>query len=371
MSLDRPSVLHLLATDERRGAETFGTELSERLVERGWHSQVRAVRSARGRDGHRVPALGTSWRDPRGLSAYVRLAHDVDVVVAHGSTTLWTSALGSALGSPPFVYVNIGDPLFWSSTAARRLRVGALLRRAAGVAAISPRASVALSDHLGVPPGRVRVIPNGRSTTRFAPADPDRRRALRAGLGLPVDRPVVAYVGALSAEKQPAEALHAVAGIAGAHLVVAGEGPLRAELERTAAQVMPGRAHWLGSVSRPEDVLAAADALVLTSRSEGVPGVLIEAGLTGLPCVTTDVGYTSDVVLDGVTGRLVSTSQPGDLTAALVEALAHAEGWGAAARQHCVQTYGLDAVVDRWDVLLREVVSERRHGGRRERAQRR
>lgn len=355
------SVLHVLATDERRGAETFGTVLSERLAARGWRSDIRAVRSTRRPDNHGVTALGSSWRDPRGLTAFRRLARDYDVVVAHGSSTLWTGAIGSLLGCPPFVYVNIGDPLFWSSTAARRLRVGMLLSRAAAVAAISPRASTSLTEHLRVAPARITVIPNGRSSLRFTPADAERKRAARDRIGLPEAASVIAFVGSLSAEKQPELALRAAAGLANAHLVVAGDGPLRGVLEQAGRELMPGRVHWLGSVTRPEDLLAASDVAVLTSRSEGVPGVLVEAGLTGLPCVTTDVGYTSDVVLDGQTGRVVRSTNPAVVTAALQEALTHADVWGPAARRHCAATFGLDAVVEQWDSLLDAVVS--RPGG--------
>ena len=55
----------------------------------------------------------------------------------------------------------------------------------------------------------------------------------------------------------------------------------------------------------PVDWMPALDALVLTSRTEGVPGVLIEAGMSGVPAVTTDVGWVREVVLDGVTGAVV------------------------------------------------------------------
>ena len=354
-----PSVLHLIATDERRGAESFAVTLSEELAARGWASGVRAVRASGRPGGHRVVALGTSWHDPRGLLAFAALARRHDVVVAHGSTTLWTAALGLPFRGTPFVYVNIGDPLFWSSTVARRLRVRSLLSRAARVAAISLRAADALHSHLGVPTARLSVIPNARSTDRFQPASPEHRAACRTALGLPPERAVVALIGALSEEKAPGLAIDAVALLADVHLVIAGDGPLRSELERRAEQRAPGRVCFLGTVRQPEQVLAAADVAVLTSRSEGVPGVLIEAGLTGLPCVTTDVGYTADVVRDGVTGRVVAAATPEDVAAGLVDALAHRAVWGAAAREHCEVTYGLTAVVDAWEGLLTEVAAGR------------
>ena len=352
-----PSVLHLLATDERRGAESFGVQLAEELGRRGWHCSVFAVRSTGRTGGNGVQALGRSWHDPRGLLAFRRQALAHDVVVAHGSTTLWTAVLGLPTRRPPFIYVNIGDPYFWSDTRARQVRVRALLSRSSHVAAISPGAAGALTDHLGVPPQRVTVLPNGRSTERFRPPTSERRAACRAALRLPPDAPVVAFVGALAPEKRPLAALVAVAALPDAHLVVAGDGPLRSSLEAWARANAPGRVHFLGSVERPEDVLAAADALVLTSTSEGVPGVLIEAGLTGLPCVTVDVGYTWDVVLDGRTGRVVDTVDSVVVAAALRQAIDCRQVWGPAAREHCAATFGLDKVVTGWEGLLTDVLA--------------
>ncbi len=64
---------------------------------------------------------------------------------------------------------------------------------------------------------------------------------------------------------------------------MAGDGPLRTAVEERRSADRAWSAHLLGTMRDPEEVLAAADVLLLTSRSEGVPGVLVEAGLTGLP----------------------------------------------------------------------------------------
>ena len=64
---------------------------------------------------------------------------------------------------------------------------------------------------------------------------------------------------------------------------------------------------WSVRSGRPEDLLAAADALVLSSDTEGMPGVIIEAGLCGTATAATRVGFVDEMIVDGTTGRLVTT----------------------------------------------------------------
>ena len=66
------------------------------------------------------------------------------------------------------------------------------------------------------------------------------------------------------------------------------------------------RIHFAGSLTDVAPALAAADVVVLSSRTEGMPGVLIEAGLSARPVVAYDVGAVSEVVADGETGLLVA-----------------------------------------------------------------
>jgi glycosyltransferase involved in cell wall biosynthesis len=103
----------------------------------------------------------------------------------------------------------------------------------------------------------------------------------------------------------------------------------------------------------PADALAAADVVVSCSRTEGMPGVLIEAGLSGRPAVATDVGGVAEIVRDGETGMLVRPGDVGGLTAALVRALAERSRLGVAARAHCLATFEIGVVADGWADLLR------------------
>jgi glycosyltransferase involved in cell wall biosynthesis len=349
-------VLHVLPTNQRRGAETFGYDLHRALSERGLRSGVCCLEPAAGERTLPVSPLADRRFSVAGTSALRRKAVAARVVVAHGSNTLLGCGLGLVGLHVPFVYVNIGDPRFWAASTGRRRRAGWLLGRAAAVAAISPGARDVLLDYYRLDPARVHVIPNGRRADRFRPADPGDRTAARRELGLPTDAEVVAVIGALGPEKRVDVAIAAMARLPGAVLVVAGDGPERATLGALADRSAPGRVVFLGATDGPARVLAAADALALPSDSEGVPGVLIEAGLAGLPVVATDVGWVRDVVRPGETGLLVPRGRPDLLAAAVAEALSKRDDMGRAGRIRCLADFEMGSVTARWERLIDEVI---------------
>ncbi|WP_282205185.1 glycosyltransferase [Kitasatospora fiedleri] len=224
-----PRVLHVITDPRARGAQRLARDLHEELLRRGQHSALVALHphpdAAAGLPaGAPVPVLGPSRHHPATLRALRRAAAHADVVVAHGSSTLQACALGLFAARTPFVYVNIGDPRHWTADPLRRLRVGALLHRAAAVAAISPHAVELLRTRFRLPARRLRALPNARHADRFPPAaDRAERAAARAALGLPADAPLIAWIGALSPEKRPDLALAAHALLPGdVHLALAG-----------------------------------------------------------------------------------------------------------------------------------------------------
>ncbi|WP_354639014.1 glycosyltransferase [Kitasatospora camelliae] len=350
-----PRVLHVITDPRRRGAQNLARDLHGELLRRGRPSELRALHPHPDAPDTDVPVLGPGRHHPATLRALRAAARRADVVVAHGSSTLQACALGLFGSRTPFVYVNIGDPRHWTADTVRRLRVGALLHRAAAVAAIAEGAREVLLERFRLRPDRVTTLPNARAADRYPPAaDPEERRRARADLGLPEEGPLVAWVGALAPEKRPDLALAAVAALPGVHLALAGDGPLRAGL--TAGD----RVHPLGRLADPAPLYRAADALLLTSDSEGVPGVLIEAALAGLPAVATDVGWVGDVVRDGVGGTLVAPGDAAALTAALRTLLdGDPAALGRAAREHALARFALAPVADRWEHLLARVARPR------------
>jgi glycosyltransferase involved in cell wall biosynthesis len=345
-------ILHVITDTRRRGAQTFAIDLDSELRRRGADSRVVALATGASDADLDVPTLGTRRFALASLFRLRQAAERATIVVGHGSSTLPTCTLALAGTRARFVYVNIGDPLFWAGRTDRRLRVGWMLRHATAVAAVSPHSAETLIGTFGVRADRVHVIPNGRDAQAFPPASDAQRAAAREDLGLRPEGPVAAYVGALSPEKHVDVAIHALATLPDLRLVVAGDGPQRSKLQSLARAIAPDRVIFLGSTDEPARVLAAADLVVLTSASEGVPGLLIEAGLAGLPAVATDVGFVRDLIRDGETGLLVPPGAPELVAAAVADVLADRRRLGRAAREHCLQHFSLGTAADGWERLL-------------------
>lgn len=315
-----PRVLVVLASNDRRGAEIEGERLAQELAGHGFLTEVVALSAGHGRSALPVPALGEQALAAGTVRALRRRARDADVVVAYGSTTLPACALALTGTRIPFVYRSIGDPSRWVRGFTHRLRTGALMHRAASVVALWDRAAADLRSLYRLRSDRVQVIANGRDPREFRPVDAATRSAARDRLGIR-DRRVVAIVGALAEEKRIGLAIAAVEQLPDTHLLIAGDGPLRSTLEAQAAQTLGERCTFTGALDDVREVLHAADVLLLTSRTEGMPGAVIEAALGGIAVVATDVGAMAWLAHEGVRARLVPVeSDPTVFAAALREA---------------------------------------------------
>ena len=175
---------------------------------------------------------------------------------------------------------------------------------------------------LGVARARVRVLRNGVDLAQFS-RDPARRAELRAVHGL--DGPVVLSVGHLIERKGHDLAIRALVDLPGAHLLIAGTGPLARPLKELAESLgVAARVSFLGGVPHAQlkGYYAAADVLVLASSREGWPNVLLESLACGTPVVATAVDGTPEVVRAEVAGRVVAARTPAAIAAGLADVLA-------------------------------------------------
>ncbi len=346
-------ILVVVTSTARRGAEIEGVALADWWAAHGIEAQAVALAASSGDHPLPIDTLGPGPRRPTTLAALRRRAAGVDLVLAYGSATLpaCSLALGRAV---PWVYRSIGDPAAWCGGRVRRWRTTALLRRSRGVVALWPGGSEAVGRLYRMPAEQRWVIPNARDHARFSRVTGAERTAARAQLGVAADAPVVAYLGSLSDDKRPLLTVDAVAASPGVHLLVAGEGPLLAEVAVAAARVPDGRVHVLGELTDVRSVYAAADAVVLTSRTEGMPGVLIEAAMSGLPVVAADVGAIGWMFDQGLRGELVPPgAAPADIARSIERVLTD--------RPSPIGVpFGWDTVGPQWTQVVDEVLSPAR-----------
>jgi glycosyltransferase involved in cell wall biosynthesis len=151
---------------------------------------------------------------------------------------------------------------------------------------------------------RCRLIPNGVDCDRFQPGPPQRRE-----FGLPEGGLVVLMVSALSPGKRIEVGIEAVSRIPDAHMVVAGDGPLRKVVDATAARLLPGRFTRISVASeRMAALYRSADVFLHLAKDESFGNVFIEAMACGIPIVAHDSSRLRWIVGDDE--YLFSTDDP-------------------------------------------------------------
>lgn len=198
------------------------------------------------------------------------------------------------------------------------------------------------------------LIPNGIDPSRFRPGPPQKKE-----LGLPTDRPVVLMVSALDPEKRVIEAMHAMANVPDAHLVIAGDGPLRDEVDRLASDILPGR--FTRRTFRHEqmpDLYRSADLFLHTKIRESFGNVYIEALSCGTPIVAHEDEVTRWIL--GEHAVLVDSEFQEVLAAAIRETLSQSRA-GSDASDWAYQRYSWEVVAARYSEFLEEVARSANH----------
>ena len=225
----------------------------------------------------------------------------------------------------PFVAIAQGSDVHqYLQMPVRRKIITRLLPRAAAVITRSSELAHLLAD-AGLPLERLHTIYNGVDLDLFQPAD---KAAARRELGLPADAPLILFVGNFFQIKNPlipplALALFKSSNLKPVLVMVGGGGferPIRYWANRRSVGdrvLLPGRTDAAG-VAR---YMQAADVLLLPSKNEGVPNVILEAFACGLPVVASHVGGIPEVHPGDDFGRLVSKIAPGSFARALNEVL--------------------------------------------------
>lgn len=211
----------------------------------------------------------------------------------------------------------------------------------------------------GIPEAKMTAILNG------VDLPPERSPRSHQSSETPVHR--LLFVGRLTPQKAPLDLLTAFQLMPKelqkqATLTYVGDGRLRSALESAIAHTGLGdRVTCVGQVENVTDYMADSTMLVLPSKWEGVPNVVLEAMANALPVVATDVDGTSEVITNDQTGWLVPQESPQALAARIAVVLADSKARArvsVAAQEHVRKHFTWDAAVDRYDRLLRRLLSE-------------
>lgn len=195
---------------------------------------------------------------------------------------------------------------------------------------------------------RCALIPNGVDLSVFKPGQGDRAR-----FGIPDDGPIILMVSALIESKNVAEGIKAAAGIPGATLVVAGDGPLRKSLAELAARLLPGRYIQLTTSSSHMPALyRSADVFMHLSRDESFGNVFLEAMASGLPVVAHGSLRTRWIVGDNA--FLLQRGKTEEIAAALCSALS-IKGSSQEANRNRALTFGWPAIAARYADFFSEL----------------
>jgi len=380
----RPLICHVVFRFDIGGLENGVVNLINRLPEAAWRHQILALTdiaedfrrriqrddvgyvALAKRPGHLVrlyPALHGRFREERPL-----IVHTRNLAALEAAAPAWSA------GVPVRIHGEHGRDARDPDGRRRRYQV---MRRAyspfvSRFVTVSRDLERYLVDRVGIAASRVTQLCNGVDTERFRA----RRFDDRLPAGCPFDRArhwLVGTVGRMDPVKDQVTLVRAFARALidspsardRMRLVLAGDGPIRSDVERAVEEAGIRRLVWFaGDRSDVADLLRQLDCFVLPSLGEGISNTILEAMASGVPVIATRVGGNSELVSDGYTGVLVEPADSSGLAGRILDYFLDpglGRRHGAGGRQRAVREFSLQGMVDRYHDLYARSLYESGH----------
>lgn len=381
-------ILQIVQKPQRRGAEIFAFQLSQALRRQEHHVRIAYLYPfhgnnalplcsddfiLNGQESHffeKVPGF-----HPHLLKRLVQLIEQLkpDIIQVNGSRTVKYGAFArycDPKGGWALIYRNIGNPSDWVRDWYHRFFYDRLVMpKLDGVVGVSQTTLQNLLNFysLSVPTAQIpRAV--DPSMLRWAKQPEEIRQSSQT----PEQAPVILFVGSLTKEKRLDRFLRIVSkvkiGLGEMKAWIVGDGPMRAQLEQEAHSMgLANTVQFLGVKSNVADYMHAADLLLLTSDTEGIPGVILEAGFLGLPTVATRVGGVPECVMHEKTGILVDSVDEANLAQSVQSLLLNEKRrleMGQAAGKWIEENFIIDKIVKQYIEFYESVLKFRTSGRR-------
>lgn len=329
---------------------------------------------ARGLAQITVPMLSKRF-DPRAsakIRAFVR-RNQIDVVQAHTSKDLWVLY--------PALLATLGVKLFYAShilfrtTMKKDFLHNLIYRRLAGVTVLTEVGKRCFAACTTVAPERITVIPNGFDVRAYD-LTPGTRTAARNELGLSAADLAIGCTSRIDVQKgqyELVEAFNLLVGhssnvrlmLVGEPTMFEGQQYLEFVKRKVSEYKLDSRVTFTGFKQDIPRLLSALDVFVMPSYEEAFGNCLVEAMLSGLPCVTTDAGGAPELVEGGRVGLLAEPKSVESLARALrmlVDSQDLRRDLGAKARESARRRFNLDTVIGKIETLYGSQITSGRNG---------
>jgi len=311
---------------------------------------------------HRSPGIDRACA--KRLDALIH-RENVSLLHAHQHTAFFQAMLSRGLfGSTPVLFTEHGRhfpdlPSFKRSVVNRLL-----LRKQDRIAGCGGSVQQALINNEGLPEHRVELVYNGVDLDDLATAPAGARTTIRREFGFADDDFVAVQVARLHELKDHQTALRAIdrarKQCPQIRLLIAGDGEERSAIEATIVERnLHDNVVLAGSRDDVSSLLAASDAFLLTSISEGIPLTVIEAMAAELPVISTSVGGLPEMIEDGVSGYLCSAGDDESLAQRLVSLATNSDDCsaiGLAGNVIAHNRFSLDQMLNTYSTMYGEMI---------------